>query len=200
MELPHILRLSIDAIPGDIPYIYVRPHERQSVPRELPRDGHPLQVGLAWQSGEWNSTRSVPGSLITRLACAPHVSWHSLQYDAPCPVHASQMACKDIRVMAERMTELDLVISTDTMTAHLAGAIGLPVWLLLQHNCDWRWMPGAQIDSERTLWYPSMRLLRQPRPGDWDSVIDQALAGLGTRAQLIRARDIHSAGYRASSG
>jgi hypothetical protein len=200
MELPHILRLSIDTIPADIPYIYVRDVGARE-PKECPHDARSLRVGIAWQSGEWNSARSIPRSLINRFVAVPNTHWCSLQYDALCPFDAQQMACEDIRTMAERMTQLDLVISADTMTAHLASAIGLPVWLLLQHDCDWRWMSDSAIAKRGlTPWYPTMRLFRQPSPGDWDSVVEQVLAALTTRAQLIRARDIHSAGCTEFSG
>jgi ADP-heptose:LPS heptosyltransferase len=69
------------------------------------------------------------------------------------------------------MLELDLVITADAMAAHLAGALARPVWVLLKHDADWRWMTGRS-DSP---WYPTMRLLRQPQPGDW-SALAQALA------------------------
>ena len=61
------------------------------------------------------------------------------------------------------MMSLDLVITSDTAIAHLAGALGRPVWLLLQHVPDWRWL----LDRSDSPWYPTMRLFRQPRPGDW---------------------------------
>jgi hypothetical protein len=200
MELPHILRLTVETIPANIPYICVRQVCARE-PEQLPHEAGILRVGLAWESGEWNSARSIPRSLINTFAAVPNTRWYSLQYDAPCPFDAEQMACKDISAMAERMMQLDLVISPDTMTAHLAGAIGLPVWLLLQHDCDWRWMShSAMATRGLTPWYPTMRVFRQPSPSDWDSVIEQVLSALTARAQLIRARDIHSSGCKASSG
>ena len=73
------------------------------------------------------------------------------------------------------MSALDLVITVDTSTAHLAGAIGKPVWLLLAHTPDWRWLIGRE-DSP---YYPSARLFRQPQSGDWQSVIDRVVHELG---------------------
>jgi ADP-heptose:LPS heptosyltransferase len=76
--------------------------------------------------------------------------------------------------MAAQMRALDLVIAVDTMAAHLAGALGVPVWTLLHEDCDWRWM-SERSDSP---WYPTMRLFRQRPRGGWDSVIDNVIAAL----------------------
>jgi len=91
---------------------------------------------------------------------------------------------KDMGVTASIMTELDLVISVDTATAHLAGALGCPVWLLLPYAPDWRWM----LDRGDSPWYPTMKLFRQAKPGDWDSVftsVDNALATLVQNKQAL---------------
>ena len=73
------------------------------------------------------------------------------------------------RETAEIVSALDLVISVDTVWAHCAGALGKPVWILLPFAPDWRWL----LDREDSPWYPTARLFRQPKIGDWDSVIDQ---------------------------
>jgi ADP-heptose:LPS heptosyltransferase len=70
--------------------------------------------------------------------------------------------------LAGRIQSLDLVIAPDTMVAHLAGALAVPTWTLLHAQADWRWMDSARTDSP---WYPTMRLFRQSRPGDWQSVM-----------------------------
>ena len=72
-----------------------------------------------------------------------------------------------IITLAAVVAQLDLVITVDTLAAHLAGALGIPAWVMLQHAADWRWM----VDTARSPWYPSLRLFRQPSPGDWASVI-----------------------------
>jgi ADP-heptose:LPS heptosyltransferase len=80
----------------------------------------------------------------------------------------------EIADAAAAMLGLDLVIAVDGMPAHLAGSLGRPTWLLLKHDPDWRWM-RERADSP---WYPSMRLFRQPQPGDWAAVVEQAAAAL----------------------
>ena len=74
---------------------------------------------------------------------------------------------------------LDLVIAVDTGVAHLAGALGRPVWILLPFNAEWRWL----ADRDDSPWYPSARLFRQPAVDDWDSVIDRVRRELGQAAQ-----------------
>ncbi len=80
---------------------------------------------------------------------------------------------------AAAMMNLDLIITTDTMPAHLAGALGRPVWVLLHSMADWRWM----LDRTDSPWYPSMRLFRQPARGDWDSVAKRVAEALS----IVRA-------------
>jgi hypothetical protein len=87
------------------------------------------------------------------------------------------MASDNVADTAAVIAALDLVITVDTMVAHLAGSLGVPVWVMLHFAADWRWL----FDSSDSPWYPRMRLFRQPAPGDWASVvadIGDALAGL----------------------
>lgn len=161
MELPHALRLGLDTIPREIPYLHVPSAivERDSTPR----------VGICWSAGPWNPQRSIPAACLLPLAHCD-VRWHSLQFpDSPAPFAMERLGCRSIAAFASRMRSLDLVISVDTMQAHLAGALGLPVWLLLPHDADWRWM----TQREDSPWYPTMRIFRQQTPGDWAAPLQQ---------------------------
>lgn len=190
MELPHALGIEVSDLPGPMPYLYV--------PAPAAANGHRTQahtrrVGLCWSAGDWRRERSVPAELLNSLSAVPGVRWFSLQYpSAPCPLPAASIACRDIDELAVRIRLLDLVITVDTMTAHLAGALGVPVWLLLDHDPDWRWM----MERDDSPWYPSMRLFRQRTPGDWAGVLEQVRNALENRATPMPY--IRSGGYRAS--
>jgi hypothetical protein len=168
MELPHAMRLTLDSIPRDVPYIHA-PRARPPVSDEL------HHAGLVWRSGEWAPQRSIPERQLARLADVAGIKWYSLQYPSrPLPFAALDVTHQNICSMAAQMRALDLVIAVDTMAAHLAGALGVPVWTLLHEDCDWRWM-SERSDSP---WYPTMRLFRQRPRGGWDSVIDNVIAAL----------------------
>jgi hypothetical protein len=97
---------------------------------------------------------------------------------APMIDHTSQIA--DFADTAALMGELDLIISVDTAVAHLAGALGRPVWTLISYVPDWRW----GLEGDETPWYPTMRLFRQPALDDWDSVIQRVKGELGRLREL----------------
>jgi ADP-heptose:LPS heptosyltransferase len=88
----------------------------------------------------------------------------------------------DLLDVARAMRAMDLMISVDTMAAHLAGALGIRTWTLLQHDPDWRWMEGI----DHSPWYPTMRLFRQAQSGEWRPVIDRVRAALAHFSTLFR--------------
>ena len=127
--------------------------------------------------------RSVPFQVFAEILKVPKVSFYSLQIErleAAMP-YITRGSLKDIGSLfkdfsdtATALSNLDLVISVDTSVAHLAGALGIPVWNLLPRASDWRWL----LDRSDSPWYPSMRLFRQPSLGDWQSVINRVTAEL----------------------
>ena len=163
MELPYVFRTVIESIPSRVPYLTATPR---------PLHGSRPRVGIVWRGGGWNEARAIPFAQVRDLLDGADLSWFRLQY--PCAddeQHARlrPLDCASIERTAEYIGGLDLVISVDTMAAHLAGALGVRVWTLLAADADWRWMT-ARDDSP---WYPTMRLFRQRREGDWGGVIDE---------------------------
>jgi hypothetical protein len=147
------------------------------------REGGRLAVGLVWECGDWDrATRSIPLPLLAPLAAVPGVALHLLQRGdalAACdPALGAPSGHDDVLEAARVMRALDLVVSVDTMPAHLAGVLGVPVWTLLPHTADWRWMD----DRDSSPWYPTMRLFRQPRPGDWQALLARVAGELAALA------------------
>jgi hypothetical protein len=182
MELLHALRVTPEDLPGDVPYLFPR---RLAIVQEPPSPERRGQkrpvVGICWQAGEWDGARSIPFRLLAPVLKGRELNLVSLQRNAPVPRMLHDPLCGSIDVLATAslISSLDLVITVDTMIAHLAGALGRPTWLLLKHDPDWRWMVG-RADSP---WYPSMRLFRQQRPGDWTGPLCQLAAALaGSRS------------------
>lgn len=177
MELAHALRADARSIGCRVPYLFPA-----GAPWTAPRQAHQLAVGIVWRAGDWDEQRSLPAAMLSPLAALPAVRLFSLQggpaaLEAACipAVHAD---ANDVSRLAAILRGLDLLISVDTFAAHLAGALGVPVWLLLHAHCDWRWM------ERRTdcVWYPTMRLFRQTRADEWSGVIDRVVAALQAKS------------------
>lgn len=188
MELPHALRVSIADLPGRIPYLVSPPGHRRR------RRSQRLQVGLVWAAGDWRRERSVPPSLLQPIASLPidviGLQQGSARRDpaAACLTGALRGSVAETASIAETaalICSLDLVVTVDTMAAHLAGALGRPVWTLLDAEADWRWM-RRRTDSP---WYPTMRLFRQPQPGIWEPPINDIATELMQAAQHHSERD-----------
>ncbi len=171
MELPYVFRTTLRTIPADVPYLRIQP-ARIVAPF--------TRVGIAWRGGSWDDARSIPFELLQPLFDFPHISWYSLQLAPAANEHHEKLEALNTRGvlrLARCIRALDLVISIDSMPAHLAGALAVPVWTLLAHHADWRWMR----DRSDSPWYPSMRLFRQPSPGDWRSVLEDVAGALAIR-------------------
>jgi hypothetical protein len=172
MELAYAFRTSVQTVPAPYPGLPL-PGERGPA-LALPRDGR-LRVGLVWAASDWDTSRSIPFALLRALLQTSGATFFSLQQGAaaadPAVASSGIVALSpyttDIAQAAAAMLELDLVITVDGMTAHLAGTLGRPTWVLLKHDADWRWMTGRND----TPWYPTMRLFRQLSPGDWRQVV-----------------------------
>jgi hypothetical protein len=184
-----------DAGPWVGPSLRADPARAQSLRAQLRgSDRRPLRVGLIWQGNpafEEDHLRSPPLAAFSPLFGVPGLRLFSLQQrhgldqlEALGPALGSASGITEIGPdldagapfvgTAAAMAALDLVISSDTASAHLAGALGLQAWVVLPFAPDWRWGLGA----DTTPWYPKLRLFRQPRPGDWDGLFNELRAAL----------------------
>ncbi|MDX2229458.1 MAG: tetratricopeptide repeat protein [Leptolyngbyaceae cyanobacterium bins.349] len=177
MSLPRLFHTTLETIPADIPYLTVDP--TPAPPH--PRTPHPLKVGIVWagnpnhRNDRWRSCALEQFHPLFELA---EVNFYSLQKGAAeqqLQAHPEFLVyhlgdrLQTFMDTATAIAELDLVITVDTAVAHLAGAMGKPVWVLLMFAADWRWI----IDRDDTPWYPTMRLFRQTSPGDWAGVFER---------------------------
>ncbi|MEN3111576.1 tetratricopeptide repeat-containing glycosyltransferase family protein [Uliginosibacterium paludis] len=197
LSLPHYCGTEGRNIPAPIPYLHATPEDLLRWQACLPTSG--LRVGLVWQGNprfENDSERSLRSVAdLAPLWTVPGVSFVSLQKGAgeddavafsrlqPLSLIGPQL--QDFADTAAVLANLDLVISVDTAVAHLAGAMGVPCWLMLpDYGTDWRW----QRERTDSAWYPQgMRLFRQERDGNWAPVIMKLAAALGTLAMPQRA-------------
>lgn len=200
MSLPYAFKTILADIPSGVPYLAPSEDKRRRW-RERIGDksthGRPMRVGLAWSGGHrpeqpelWavNERRNIP--LVAFEAFGrPDIEFYSLQLGDQArgelaaltargwrgsPLADFTAQIEDFADTAALVEQLDLVISVDTSTAHLAGALGKPVWILNRYDTCWRWM----LDREDSPWYPTARLYRQRRPGDWPEVLDRVRGDL----------------------
>jgi len=184
LSLPRIFNTTLENIPNQTPYLQA-PENRQPPALSLPTGK--LNVGLAWAGNPHHRNdafRSMQWPDCQSLLKSDRAHFVSLQLNTPADVTLAlrqavnatdvSASCTDLAATATIIEQLDLVISVDTATAHLAGALGKSVWLLLPFASEWRWL-CARTDSP---WYPTMRIFRQPTPGDWRTVLSQVHSAL----------------------
>jgi tetratricopeptide (TPR) repeat protein len=217
MSLPRILGTTVETVPVRIPYIAagVRRQKAEEIkfpsptsltsltsPLPTPHSLLPIKVGIVWAGnpGHRNDRLRSCGLEAFRpvfevanvrfVSLQKGAAAQQLQDDPECPVADWSDRLETFVDTAAAIAELDLVITVDTAVAHLAGAMGKPVWVVLMFAADWRWMVGR----DDTPWYPTMRLFRQTSPGDW--------AGVFARVQeeLVKAGKRPEAGSRRPEG
>lgn len=174
LSIPRVLQTTLETVPATVPYLKAPAHGNLT----LPQDGT-LKIGIAWAgkpSHKNDRNRSADLRPFVDMMGLPGATFYSLQ-KGPRQADIQDYACEalitdlgnrfeDFADTAAVVSQLDLVITVDTAVAHLAGALNIPVWVMIPFNSDWRWLIGRN-DSP---WYPSMRLFRQERPGTWDHI------------------------------
>lgn len=193
LSLPRVFHTDLDSVPAQVPYLEPEPWLAERWRARLAADRN-LKIGFVWAgrpTHEDDRNRSAVLSDFLKLAHAAGIRLYSLQKGSPVDALASvppgaavtnlDAELEDFADTAAAIASLDLVISVDTSVAHLAGALGKPVWVLLPYAPDWRWL----MEREDSPWYPTMRLFRQPQSGNWDAVFEQVSAAL---AEMVSAR------------
>ncbi|MCW3476014.1 tetratricopeptide repeat protein [Limobrevibacterium gyesilva] len=184
MSLPRLIGTRLDSVPAPQGYLAAAP---ERIAAWEPMRPHRPLVGLVWAGNPAHANdarRSMPTEALAPIVAVPGIDWMNLQiggrgvelairHRLPTP----PPGLTDLAETAALVTTLDLVIAVDTAVAHLAGALGKPVWIMLPFAPDWRWMTGRS-DSP---WYASARLFRQDRPGDWAGVTARVATALTGR-------------------
>lgn len=189
LSLPLACGTTLPTVPAAIPYLHADPVRRAQWRDRLGPRGKP-RVGLVLSGSALHpedALRSIPAATLRPLLALPQVELHVVQKDMREADEAVLRDFPDVRVHAAHLgdfadtaallAELDLLVGVDTSAAHLGGALGLPVWLLVQSSADFRWL-RHRTDSP---WYPTMRLFRQTEMRRWEPVVARVVAALRTR-------------------
>lgn len=197
LSLPHLLGLTASCLPGAVPYLSPEP-ARVERWRPIVDGGRPgLTIGVCWQGNPntpMGGRRSFPLAVLAPLARIEGVRLVSLQHGAGTDQLTEAVAAGWVRDLglaqanapdafvdtAAVLPHLDLVVTLDTALAHLAGALGVETWLLLDAAPDWRW----GVEGDRSPWYPATRIFRQARAGDWAGVVGAVCAAARERVGL----------------
>jgi tetratricopeptide (TPR) repeat protein len=185
LTVPGLLGTSLDNMPSAAPYVVSHAGLTKTWAERLSRYGKTFNIGIAWQGNpqhRGDRKRSIPLKMFAPLAAVVGVRLFSLQKGfgvEQIAANVDEVPLLDLGNVgvaedgflrtAAIMKNLDLIVTADTSVAHLAGAMGVPVWIAMSTACDWRWLR----DREDTPWYPSMRLFRQRQSGDWVDVFRQ---------------------------
>jgi Flp pilus assembly protein TadD len=184
MSLPRVFGITEATLPSEVPYLRVPegPTHQEALAQRLLAGGDRLRIGLVWGGNAArarDAERSLPAEVLNPLAAIPDIAWYSLQVGRPdrpdLPgLVALEPLLETFADTAFALQSLDLLITVDTSVAHLAGAMGLPVFLLLSFLPDWRWL----LERDDSPWYPTFRLYRQPAWGDWAAVLRRVVEDL----------------------
>jgi hypothetical protein len=190
-ELPWAFRSTLETLPSNVPYIRVPSADRERSRLNLQLSGKP-RVGILWASSTWNPERSIRLAELAPILSDERFEFFAFQRDperaqlkhlgSRYNLHDTALHSPAIADTAADLTNMDLLITVDTMAAHLAGALAVPVWVMLPFEADWRWM----LDRGDSPWYPTMRLFRQSQPRDWSAVVNPIAREIGQFAAPVQ--------------
>ena len=173
MELPYLFRTKLEDLPLATNYLALPEPISARYSVRMGRQARP-RVGIVWAGGEWDRDRWIPFELLKPLLSENTYEWWNLQGGSVASqgdTFPLKRLCRNsdsgLIALAAVISNLDLIITVDTLAAHLSAAVGRPTWLMLKHDADWRWLS----EGHSSPWYPSMRLFRQSCPCDWSGVV-----------------------------
>ena len=188
LSLPFALGTTPDTLPAPSRYLDAPPAYRRRWRGSL--GGHAKRkIGLAWSGRiQAHENRAMPVAALAPLFALPDIDWIVLlpqltdadrqglaEHGRTASIHCFDTRIRDFADTAAIVERLEAVVSVDTSIAHLAGALGRPLWLMLPFAADWRWF----TDPRQSPWYPSARIVRQSTPGAWDEVVATVARALG---------------------
>ena len=196
LSLPLAFGTTVETIPAEVPYLSATDAAVAQWRERLPQTGA-LRVGLVWSGNptfKQDRRRSPQLQQVLPLLATPGVDFYSLNPGIGASDVAALSAHPNVVHLGSRFRNfsdtaavislVDLVITSDTAVAHLAGAMGRPLWIMLHDAPDWRWA----LDRERSSWYPSARLFRQEKAGDWAGVVARMQNELAALATIVGQR------------
>jgi tetratricopeptide (TPR) repeat protein len=192
-SLPRAFATRLETIPADVPYLSAEPERIEFWRQKMASEG--LKIGLCWRGSQdfrVDPRRSIPPSALQPLAALPGVELFALHMDVAADELPAEVAAK-VRIFGDGfdrgpdafvdtaavMANLDLIVTCDTSIAHLAGALGRPVWMALRHIAEWRWL----IERDDSPWYPAMRLMRATAGDDWHELFERIAGEIAVLAQ-----------------
>lgn len=178
MSIPRLLNISLDNIPNEMPYLYPKTYIIEKWAKKIDVSDDLLKVGICWRGSKENKRgnyRSIPDNLIIPLLQTKDIVSYNLMkdkiddtcFDTSNFIDLSE-GFYDFEQTAGLIANLDLIITIDTVIAHLAGAMGKPVFLILHYSSDWRWMLNTTVSP----WYPTIKIFRQSEPNNWKDVLE----------------------------
>lgn len=200
LSLPLVLKTTLQTVPTNIPYLFVPADAKASWAQKFTSKDNGFKIGLAWagsmltgrtRNDQEANRRNIDLELLAPLLNLRNTRFYSLQkgslaerrsqLDLGSQIIDYMPDVKDLADTAAIIENLDLVITVDTSVAHLAGALGKPVWIMLQYASDWRWL-NNKTDNP---WYPTARIFGQPKPGDWATVASEVYKGLVEKLETL---------------
>ncbi len=198
LSLPRLFSPTVECVPSRVPYLRVPGGRAEKLRDAFRQAGSKLKVGIVWSGSvtfKGNRERAIRLAPLLHALAMPGVQLYSLQKGPPeVELRAMNIDGRlidlapllgDFADTAAAVEGLDLVVMTDSAVAHLAGALGRPVWVLVSFVGHWLWMRGRDEDNP---WYPTMRIFRQSHPGEWGAVLDRAREELAAAAAGDRSR------------